>query len=244
MASFRKKLRKFREQFRTFRREAGSIGCSWLSQIRHFSAWSRSLAPGASPLADERPWMTFPAIELLDRHLRTGARVFEWGGGGSTLFFARRASEIITIENDADWARDLRAKLAAEGLKHCTVELIEPEPEPVPPPYDPADPAQCVSASKVYGGRSFRAYAERIDSFPDAHFDIIVVDGRARPSCLIHAMPKVKIGGLLVLDDAERDYYQRAQAELRAPHWRLHDGRGPSPYLWYFKKTHAWQRLS
>lgn len=46
-----------------------------------------------------------------------------------------------------------------------------------------------------------------IKKFPDNYFDIVLVDGRSRPSCLFHSLNKVKKGGLLVLDNAEREYY-------------------------------------
>lgn len=54
---------------------------------------------------------------------------------------------------------------------------------------------------------NFQRYASQIDKYPDQHFDLVIVDGRARPSCLMHGVPKVKVGGMLVLDNADRDYY-------------------------------------
>jgi predicted O-methyltransferase YrrM len=53
----------------------------------------------------------------------------------------------------------------------------------------------------------FRSYVEAIDAYPDASFDLVVVDGRARPSCLRQAIPKLRPRGLLVLDNSDRDYY-------------------------------------
>ena len=42
---------------------------------------------------------------------------------------------------------------------------------------------------------------------PDASLDLVVVDGRARVECARRAMPKVKPGGLLLLDDTSRERY-------------------------------------
>ncbi|MBI5865097.1 MAG: hypothetical protein HZB38_11440 [Planctomycetes bacterium] len=57
-----------------------------LASLRYYGAWKASL-DGASALDDERPWITFAATRFLERAVRPGSRVFEWGSGGSTLFF-------------------------------------------------------------------------------------------------------------------------------------------------------------
>jgi predicted O-methyltransferase YrrM len=47
----------------------------------------------------------------------------------------------------------------------------------------------------------YRNYVEQIDAFADATFDIVLVDGAARPSCIMHSIHKVKPGGLLIVDN-------------------------------------------
>mgnify|MGYP002282580474 CR=1 FL=1 len=37
--------------------------------------------------------------------------------------------------------------------------------------------------------------------------DLILVDGRARPECLFMSLDKLKSGGLMVLDNSERERY-------------------------------------
>ena len=61
-------------------------------------------------------------------------------------------------------------------------------------------------------------YVEYIDEFPDEYFDIIMVDGRRRSDCLRRAIPKLRIGGALVLDNSERQEYQEAQKVVA--HWQ------------------------
>ena len=53
----------------------------------------------------------------------------------------------------------------------------------------------------------FKSYVTQIDEFQDEHFDLILIDGRARPSCIQHSVNKLKRNGLLVLDNADRVYY-------------------------------------
>jgi predicted O-methyltransferase YrrM len=230
---------------RAFRQAAAKSKQPWLSNLRWLGAWSRSLRKGASSVRDESPWMTFGAIAQLERFLaRKGkARVFEWGSGGSTLFFAKRAAELIAVENDGDWTEKVRAACAERGHQHVTLAFHPADDTTAPVEFDPSDPERYHSGSSVQGGHLFRSYAEHIVPFPGDHFDIVVVDGRARPACLRLALPKVKPGGLLVLDNAERPWYARARALVDAAGWPRTDHAGPGPYLQHFWQTVIWRRL-
>ena len=65
----------------------------------------------------------------------------------------------------------------------------------------PSDPTTYASAAEAYAGLSFKDYAAIIDRFPDDYFDVVQVDGRCRSSCAMHAIPKIKPGGYLIVDD-------------------------------------------
>ncbi len=49
------------------------------------------------------PWYTYPAIEYLSQFDYTNKKVFEFGCGYSSLFWARRAGKVISIEDNLDW---------------------------------------------------------------------------------------------------------------------------------------------
>lgn len=51
------------------------------------------------------------------------------------------------------------------------------------------------------------SYVSQIDAFADASFDVVLIDGRARPACICHSVAKVKPGGMLILDNSDRAYY-------------------------------------
>src|SRR4051812_37225534 len=90
-------------------RQSAKLALCHLSQlrpgrlVRFYKRWARSQDPTASPMKDEVPWMTFGAIEFLQRALREDMVVFEYGSGGSTLFFANRVRRLVTIEHDPEW---------------------------------------------------------------------------------------------------------------------------------------------
>jgi hypothetical protein len=49
------------------------------------------------------PWYTYPAIEYIKQLDLKDKCVFEWGCGNSSLFFANRSKEVISVEDNLIW---------------------------------------------------------------------------------------------------------------------------------------------
>jgi hypothetical protein len=211
--------------------------------LRFFPRWARSLDGVAGPLLDELPWINFSAIQLLKSTLRPQMRVFEFGSGGSTMFFSRRVKEVVSVEHDPLWHAKIVQAARDRNRTNCELHLREPVVDPSGAGKDPSDPDAYLSTDEQFRGKSFHAYAKSIEVHPAETFDVVLVDGRARPSCLKHAIGKVKVGGLLVVDNAERAEYQRSYQLLDNPRWKRKDFFGPGPYNPYFWQTTIWKRV-
>lgn len=222
-------------------RQCPTGGSGLLRSLPYFSAWRKSLQ-GSSPLDDGVPWITFPAIRLLQRTLRPGMRVFEYGSGGSTLCFARRGATVISIEHNPEWYGRVVSRLEQEHQHNASVTLVEPVPTTHTSDADPADPEVYISSAPEYHHYDFKNYVTTIDAYPDDHFDLILIDGRARPACIRHARSKVRIGGHVVLDNSDLPHYSPATLLLDDVYRRM-DCPGPIPYLQTFIRTTAWRRL-
>ena len=57
------------------------------------------------------PWFTYPAIEYLRQLDLSDARVFEYGSGNSSIYWATRCRQLVTVEDDAEWAEAMRPRL-------------------------------------------------------------------------------------------------------------------------------------
>jgi hypothetical protein len=55
------------------------------------------------------PWFTYPAIEYLKQFDFADKRVFEYGAGNSSLFWAARAREVVAVESDRQWFNRISA---------------------------------------------------------------------------------------------------------------------------------------
>ena len=212
--------------------------------IRYYEAWRRSQESGRSPLGDRQPWMTFESIRLIDKKLKPFDIVFEYGGGGSTLFLLDRGAEVVTVEHDRAWFEMLTNATEAMGVKNRWTGILEaPEANTSLNSCNASDPDAYRSDSSEFSSFSFKRYVRTIDTFAAGHFDLVIIDGRSRPSCLKHAACKIKKGGYLVLDNAEREYYLTPLTDTYLEQFELIlDEVGPSPYVSFFTKTVIWMR--
>jgi hypothetical protein len=190
-------------------------------------------------LHSDSPWITFDAIDYLEQFMTPDYRVFEYGSGGSTLFWLRWTRNVVSVEHDAIWYQMMQKRLGENSPVDYRL-IIPGELTGLPHP-DPADPSHYASDDPPWRGLSFREYVCQIDGFRDASFDVVLIDGRARTSCADHAASKVRSGGLLIVDDAERVYYLTGAAEQLAGFVR-HRFTGCRPVNKWFSSTDIYVR--
>ena len=172
------------------------------TQRKYIYRWLRSLKPGYL-IDTPSPWFTFDAIEFLKSYIRKDMNVFEYGSGGSTLFWLRSGAACVSVEHNPEWSNLMQRYVG--GVSQVDYRLVLPNPMGAGEALDISDPKLYISGGLI--GYDFKEYVCQIDSFPDNYFDVVSIDGRARPACLMHSAKKVKLGGLLILDDADRRYY-------------------------------------
>lgn len=151
------------------------------------------------------PWTSPASIVFFNEGLDRTMTGFEFGSGISTLFFAQRLKELVSIEHDVTWHKQIQQRLTSAGITNVTYVLREPHAEGS----EIEDVVQLEGKMLQHGFSSaFRDYSSFICQYPDRYFDFVLVDGRARVDCIIRSIPKVKDGGILVLDNSERDRYK------------------------------------
>jgi hypothetical protein len=193
-----------------------------------------SLAHDGSPLADAQPWMPYRAISWLEHNVDRSQTVFEYGSGGGTLFLAQRAGEVHSVEHDREWYEATRTALDEAG---ADVDYVLAEPSPIDGPEPPYGADSFTSTESL--ARSYEAYVKTIDKLGDSSLDLVVVDGRARASCAKRALPKVRDGGHILLDNSDRDEY-RPVFDLLAEYDRI-DFEGLTPYERQLSRASAWR---
>lgn len=210
--------------------------------IKYFPDWWSSLDGNKNTLDDERPWICFAAIDFLGSVLTKEMRIYEYGSGGSTLFFAKRVNEVISVEHNPEWFTRVQDRINKKGVTNCHLKLFQAEQDPLYSRNDIANPDAYVADDDNYCGMTFRKYASSIDCYSDGNFDVVLIDGRVRPSCFKHSLNKIKTGGYLILDNAERSHYSYIHENLKKLGWKKNDYFGPLPQVYHFSETCIWQK--
>ncbi|MBR7619566.1 class I SAM-dependent methyltransferase [Phenylobacterium sp. 20VBR1] len=199
--------------------------------------WFASL--GGIPRNNEGvvPWITYPAYIQLKRIIRPDFKVFEYGCGGSSLWWANNVAAVTSVEHDKAWGENV-SNAAQPNLTVIVREMGEAadaERIDAVAPFFAAPPELPLSHSDEHNimhgliSETFIAYATEIMAFPKEYFDVIVVDGMARALSAWMAIQYLKPGGIIVFDNSDRWQYNGAYRMLSAAGFRRIDYYGPGP---------------
>ncbi len=128
------------------------------------------------------PWLTRQAVEILEDRLKPGDVGLEWGSGRSTIWFARRVAHLTSIEHNDHWYRRIKKMLSDKGI----------------------DNVELLFAALEAKGEGQPEYVRAAAELPKASLDFVLVDGRLRDQCTEVALQLIKLGGMLIIDDAAR----------------------------------------
>jgi len=130
-------------------------------------------------------------------------RIFEWGLGPGSLWFAERAREVVSVENVQEWAEYV-ASLSFTRFPSHNIALV-------------------AGHKNTPGWRAaLDDYVNMIDRYPNDYFDLVFSDGWAesRALCPVRAMTKVKPGGWVVVDDVNWNPAKVGAEPLVEAGWR------------------------
>ena len=149
-------------------------------------------------LGVDAPWWNRRAVAYLDSQLRAGQRVLEWGSGGSTAWLVARGARVTSVEHDPGWAGQVKARCPDADVRAVLAAAAGTTAEP------------CHFNDLLnQQERFFDDYIAVASEFPDRSLDVVIVDGMCRAECFRRAAPKVRPGGLLIIDDSDMPPYRR-----------------------------------
>jgi len=157
----------------------------------------------------EKPWLSPAAISILNKCLNSSMIGLEYGSGRSTRFFSKRLNKLVSIEHHQEWYDLVSRELNDEGINNVSYLKIEAEQSE-----SKRDIEERYKSDYIEDNQNYSDYYNKVSDFSDSYFDFILIDGRARVECSIRAIPKLKSGGIFVLDNSERRRYKIVHNEL------------------------------
>lgn len=224
MKNLNNNVKKYFEMF------SGGFDRPLVLKLRYFFPWLYSVTLSKGPASDGMPWMPFEAIQYLKSLCHKSAQVFEFGSGGSSLFFLSRVDKLFSVEHDETWFQQVSSMVNATDDYHRWVGMLAP---PVWFKEKSYTSPIHLSTDASLQNYSFEEYCSKIDSFPNDYFDLILIDGRSRVGCFIHSYAKVKVGGFIILDNSERAEYLQIFDIASKLGFEKIEFYGPGPYIDY-----------
>jgi hypothetical protein len=120
------------------------------------------------------PWLGYRAIRHLDGLLNPDWKMLEFGSGMSTMWFAKRCHRVVSVEDNELWYLKVKKMLEEHGVTNVE-----------------------------YKFKSTNEY-HILDEYTEGYFDFILIDGVQRDKCARSALPKIREGGYIYLDNTDQ----------------------------------------
>lgn len=130
------------------------------------------------------PWFTKSFLDVLKTWDIKNWDIFEWGSGFSTVWFSDKCKSIVSIEDDAFWAKEVQNHIKKFNLKNATLKVRKNNPK----------------ANLNDGGQN-SPYVNSIDE-DNKVYDCIIIDGNCRNDCVKKVLNHIKPNGIIILDNS------------------------------------------
>ncbi|MDB2614287.1 class I SAM-dependent methyltransferase, partial [Chlamydiales bacterium] len=134
------------------------------------------------------PWYTKSFLDELVTWDISDWEILEMGSGYSTAWLATHCKNLVSVENDVQWAEAVQ-----KDLKHQKIKNVQ---------FKVRDDALTREVNGVMSSH----FVEAMDE-DDKLYDCIVVDGAdvtCRNQCVYKALNHIKLGGVIILDNANQ----------------------------------------
>jgi len=128
----------------------------------------------------EHPWLTSHSIKLLDELLKPSDVGLEFGSGRSTLWLVKRLKYLTSVEDNEVWYQNISNDIKIKNINNIDY----------------------LYKSSKYDNPYVSEYFKVLQNIRSNSLDFILVDGSLRDIIAIECVEKLKLGGILVIDNA------------------------------------------
>jgi len=162
-----------------------------MRRFRHWTPrfiWNRLKLMQYHRSNPDHPWITEMANIILSTYLKPTDVGLEFGSGRSTLWLARRVRYLTSVEHSKEYYIRISQSLNENGIENVAyylryIDVLETG----------------LNERDEKGPDS--AYVKVLDEFEANSLDFVFVDGVYRSACALGAIPKVREGGFILIDN-------------------------------------------
>tara|TARA_R110000824_G_scaffold388006_1_gene583433 strand:- start:499 stop:1308 length:810 start_codon:yes stop_codon:yes gene_type:complete len=133
--------------------------------------------------------------EIMKKYLNKDTVMLEWGSGYSTITFAKAVKHLYTVEHDVYWYNLIKVLAGLLQVENTTIIGISPAVDEQNINYEKANYSAYINAPEII---KEQASCEK--------YDVVLIDGRARSSCLESIIPFLHKDSVVLVDDFNRDH--------------------------------------
>jgi len=162
------------------------------------------------------PWYPSNLIKFLESRLKQEHTIFEYGAGGSTIWFSNRVGRVFSVEHDQKWFMKLSKRLESR-----------PNVQLVLHPLGASGPLLDLVFMPIKGNSTpYTSSILSLDFIPS----IIVVDGVDRLNCITSAVQVANEQTIILVDNLEYDKeFSESLSYLKAKGFRCIEFWGLAP---------------
>jgi len=152
--------------------------------------------------------------DLLASYLKPTHTYLEWGSGGSSTAFAPLVATAHSIEHDCEWQEVVARRAADAGIGNLRLTCVPPSltaaTHPLGSSAAAASAVAAAPASHPWGTVSpfehgsyaqFHSYVNAVDDLGVAHYDAVLIDGRARVATALRLLPYLSPSSIVFIHD-------------------------------------------
>lgn len=145
-------------------------------------------------LNPNKPWLSRQAIKKIDSLLTKDLIMVETGSGRSTIWYADRVKYLTSIEHFEDWYKKINKEIIQKKIDNITYLL---------------------ASDKFINSPLESQYLQEIIKLENESIDVLLIDGVLRAEIANAGFSKVKKGGFIIIDNAERYFYLKTNSPER-----------------------------
>jgi hypothetical protein len=136
------------------------------------------------------PWFTYASIDFLKNRIQKTHHIFEYGSGGSSIWFSKHAQSVDSVEHHEGWYNKIIQ--LAKPLPNLKVSLVQLKKN--------HQSLEYAILAFIRDDEGNNNYINHVNT-TEKKYHIVIIDGLFRNDCLVACLSNLTKDGIIILDN-------------------------------------------